>query len=405
MKNKVRLRRFLAVTLAVTALCAVFLTGFAAWQYNRYTREFNASLASIIATVKEKYPAVSDEEIAAILNSENDSGASIMLKYGIDITGESVLLANRKKSFIFMGVSALSAVIFGGLLTVLFLNYERRRDQEIKEITASIEKINRHDYELEMNTISEDELSILKNEIYKTTVMLKEAAENAGQDRQSLKRAIEDISHQLKTPLTSIMIMLDDMIDDPQMPAEQQQEFLQDIKRETASISFLVQNMLKLSRFEANAITFSRREVELETIVDESIRNVAALCDLKDITVKKEISPAPAYCDAAWQTEAVTNILKNSIEHSSAGNTVEIRCSSNTVYSCIEIQDHGTGIADKDLPHIFERFYRSEKSAPDSVGIGLALAKMAVEQDEGSISVDTGKTGTVFRIRYYRQKA
>lgn len=160
------------------------------------------------------------------------------------------------------------------------------KEKDIKDIIKYIEQINRRNYELEIDTISEDELSILKNEIYKTAVMLKEAALNSNKDKLNLKKSLEDISHQLKTPLTSILVLLDNLIDEPDMDSSIRNDFIIDIKRNVININFLVQALLKLSKFDANTVHFIKKENDLEMIVKEAIKNVSTLCDLRNINIK-----------------------------------------------------------------------------------------------------------------------
>ena len=233
--------------------------------------------------------------------------------------------------------------------------------------------------------------------------MLKEIAENSKQDKVNLKNSLSDISHQLKTPLTSISIMLDNILDNPEMNKETRNEFIKDIKREIININFLVNSLLKLSKLDANSVKFMNKEEQLEDIINESIKNVSTLCDLKDIKinvigqVESKIS-----CDLKWQVEAVTNILKNAIEHSKVCSRIDITCEQNKIYTEIKIKDYGVGISEKDLPHIFERFYKGEKSSSESVGIGLALAKSIIESNGGYVEAESeeGK-GTIFTIKYF----
>ena len=285
---------------------------------------------------------------------------------------------------------------------IIFLSYNKKKEKDINDITKYIEEINKKNYELQIDSITEDELSILKNEIYKTTIMLKESAENSNQDKINLKKSLEDISHQLKTPLTSILILLDNLIDDPNMNAETRNDFITDIKREIININFLVQAILKLSKFDANTIHFIKQEITLNEIIEEAVKNVSTLCDLRNIKI--EIigdENAKIICDAKWQIEAITNILKNSIEHSQDNHKIVVKYEKNSIYSNIEIQDFGDGISQKDLKHIFERFYKGENASKESIGIGLALSKTIIEEDNGTISVDSNENGTKFTIKYY----
>ena len=288
-------------------------------------------------------------------------------------------------------------------MILIFLYFNKKKDKEINKITKCIEEINRRNYKLEIDDISEDELSILKNEIYKTTIMLKEAAENSNKEKLELKDSLLDISHQLKTPLTSILIILDNLIDDPEMDKDIREDFIKDIKREINGINFLVQSILKLSKLDTNTINFIEDEIELNKIVIEAIKNVSMLSDLRNVNVNLKIkSNSVIKCDFKWQVEAISNILKNCIEHSNENSDVIVIIEDNKVYSKIIIKDNGGGIAKEDLPHIFERFYKGKNATSDSIGIGLSLAKTIIEKDNGTISVQSSDKGSIFEIKYFK---
>ena len=233
--------------------------------------------------------------------------------------------------------------------------------------------------------------------------MLKESAENSKKAKKELKKSLEDISHQLKTPLTSILITLDNLIDHPDMEKKLQEEFIRDMKREVGNINFFVQEILKLSKFDSNTIHFIKKKNNIEQIIEKAVQNVSTLCDLKNIKIdiKKE-KTEPILCDERWQIEALTNILKNGIDHSEKNSKIKVQCEQNKVYTKVRIQDFGNGIHEKDLPHIFERFYHGEKTDKNSFGIGLALAKAIIEEDNGVIYVKSTSSGTTFEITYYQ---
>ena len=233
--------------------------------------------------------------------------------------------------------------------------------------------------------------------------MLKEDAENSKKDKLKLKDSLSDISHQLKTPLTSINIMLDNILDNPEMDDKTKEKFIQNIKREITNISSLVGEILKLSKFDASVIKFEKEQVFINDLVEGAISNVEMMAELKNINIEvTNQDNIKLVCDAKWQTEAITNILKNCIEHSKENSTIIIDINSNKIYKQIIIRDNGEGIDEKDLPHIFERFYKGKNSSKDSVGIGLALAKTIIEKDNGSIKVDSKKgKQTTFVIKYY----
>ena len=285
---------------------------------------------------------------------------------------------------------------------LIFYIYRKLENRKIRQITKYIQEINKKNYDLKLCENCEGEISILKNEIYKTTVMLKEIAENSVKDKSSLKDALSDISHQLKTPFTSILIILDNLIDNPDMPEQTRNEFIRDIKREIININFLITSILTLSKFDSNTIEFIREKVLVKELISDVVQRTSVLADLKNIKVEVYGNEnASLKCDKRWEAEALINILKDCIEHSFEGNKVIIEYEENKVYSQIKIKDFGDGIDKEDIPHIFERFYRGKNANPNSIGIGLALAKTIIEKDNGSVLVSSDHTGTEFLIKYY----
>ena len=374
-------------------------------QYRNYTKNVNIVINEIVNNIQEQYPDVDINKIISMLNDENVSKENVLSQYGIDISKDSAILTNDLlyRNNVIMNLSII--LIFSIIIIIVFVLYNKRQKNKIKEITNYIEQINNKNYALDIQDNNEDELSVLKNELYKITVMLKEQAENSAKDKINLKNSLEDISHQLKTPLTSITIMLDNILDSPDMDLQTRNEFIKDIYREIANIKFLVQNLLILSKFDANTITFNENEEKLEDIIEEAKQNVASICDLKNIQIILEgKEDAKTTCDLKWQVEALTNILKNCAEHSNNNTKINVLYSENNMYSEIVIKDEGSGIDQKDLKHIFERFYKGKNSDKDSIGIGLSLAKTIIEKDNGFITVvsELGK-GTTFNIKYRKQ--
>ena len=403
MKNKLRLKQYITSTLIVFICLFVMFLILNIYEYKTYTKNFNNKISAIVTLVKDKYPEITDKEIIEIINSNKQSDDSFFLKYGIDIDNKAVLLKNDKSYHTFLIINMSFLIITIASLCILYFRYNYKRKNDIKDIIKYIEQINRRNYELEIDSISEDELSILKNEIYKTAVMLKEAALNSNKDKLNLKKSLEDISHQLKTPLTSILVLLDNLIDEPDMDSSIRNDFIIDIKRNVININFLVQALLKLSKFDANTVHFIKKENDLEMIVGEAIKNVSTLCDLRNINVKlNTLENAKVECDAKWQIEAITNIIKNAIEHSKDNSNIVINIDNNRVYSKIEVIDFGEGISKRDIKHIFERFYKGENATSNSIGIGLALAKTIIEEDKGSIAVESNESNTKFTIKYFK---
>ncbi len=403
MKNKIELKKYIISTLIVFICLFILFLFLNIYEYKTYTKNFNNKISAIINVIKKDYPKITDKEIIEIINNDTLKTNDFFNKYGIDVNNKSILIKNDRDYHKFLVINLSFLTITVVILLIIYIIYNYKKEKDIKDIIKCIEQINKKNYEIQIDSISEDELSILKNEIYKTTIMLKEAAENSSKDKLNLKKSLEDISHQLKTPLTSILVMLDNIIEDSNMEEKIRNDFIVDIKRNVLNINFLVQSLLKLSKFDANAIHFVKQENDLKTIVEESIKNVSTLCDLRNINIKLNIKEnSKIICDDKWQIEALTNIIKNAIEHSKNNSNIIINIENNNVYSMIEVIDFGEGIAKKDIKHIFERFYKCKNTKTDSIGIGLALAKTIIEEDKGTISVESNKLETKFIIKYYK---
>lgn len=402
MSNKIELKKSIIISLVITIIFSIFMAIINIYEYKEYTKNFNKNIASIIDVIQSKYPEISTDEIIGILNSEKIPQNNSLKKYGIDLEKNTVILENNKINNKFIKIEIILLITTSISLLIVFMLYERKQDKEIDKITKYLEAINDKNYTLKIDENSEEELSILKNELYKVTVMLRENASNTLKDKINLKRALEDISHQLKTPLTSILIILDNLIDNPEMDYQTRVEFLHDLKRETTRIQSLIQSILKLSKFDSNTVQFIKQDIYLKQIVDEAIKNTGSLADLKNIKINVEGNKKiKLNCDLLWQIEAITNILKNCIEHSKENTQIDIKYN-NSVYSYITITDYGEGISKEDLPHIFERFYRGKNSSNESIGIGLSLSKTIIESNNGIVSVESNSDKTTFIIKYFK---
>lgn len=404
MKNKIEFKKAIVISCLTIILISVIFQLVLIYQYKAYTNNFNKKIEIIITNVESQYPGIDTNEIMKIINNETDEKTDIFKEYGINLEKDSIIIKNDKLFIKFSIINLCLIVGLAFIVLIIFIKYNNSKDKKLQEITKYIEEINNKNYKLDIEDNTEDELSILKNEIYKTTVMLKEVAENSVKDKVNLKDSLSDISHQLKTPLTSMSIMVDNIMDNPEMDSKTRNEFIKDIRREIININFLVNSLLKLSKLDANSVYFINKEVYVEEIILESIKNVSVLCDLKNIDIlvdgNKQIK---INCDLKWQVEAITNILKNCVEHSKDNSKIEIFYEENNVYTKIEIKDYGVGIDKEDLIHIFERFYKGKNSSNESVGIGLALSKSIIENNNGYIGVESEiRKGSLFIIKYFK---
>ena len=372
-------------------------------QYRKYLKIVNAKIDNIISQVIEKYPDITEEEVLEILKNNETPESSVLEKYGytpdisyIKTLGEQIE-TNKKQNIALV-------IIFGTVSLGIYLIYVITQEKKIAEINEYIKQINNKNYILKIEENDNGELSKLRNELYKTTVLLKETAEISEKEKENLSTAIADISHQLKTPLTSIRIMLDNIQDDPDMEKEVREDFLIEISKQIDWISSLVVALLKIAKFDAGTIKMENNEINAKNLIDNIVSNLAILMELKNIEIITNVDEKATFiADYKWQQEALTNILKNAIEHSKQNSRIYITVENTNLFLKIIIKDEGSGIDKEDLKHIFQRFYKTKNSSENSIGIGLPLAKAIIEQSNGYIKVETKYgEGTSFEVKYIK---
>lgn len=368
-------------------------------QYKEYSLLANIKINNLIYILKEK--GTTDDEIFNILNSDIED---VVHKYGIDVNNDSIIIDYNSIKNYYLKTNIILLIIYTLIVFVIYLYYHNKDRKKINEITNYIKEINRKNYYLDILDNNEDELSLLKNELYKITIMLKEQTENLKKDKINLKDSISDISHQLKTPLTSISILLDDIIKNPNMDKKTKDEFLYSIRKEVNNIQVLVQNLLKLSKFDANVIEFKNDKINVLSLLNKVVDKIEIIRELKGILINIDCDDKTYINgDFAWEVEALSNILKNSIEYSNNNSNIDINVEDNPFYVKIIIKDHGIGMNELDLKNIFKRFYKGENSISSSVGIGLNLSKKIIEKDNGFIIASSVKgVGTTFEIKYMK---
>lgn len=372
-------------------------------QYRKYLKIVNAKIDNIISQVIEKYPDITEEAVLKILKNNETPESSILEKYGytpdisyIKTLGEQIE-TNKKQNIALV-------IILGTVSLGIYLIYVITQEKKIAEINEYIKQINNKNYILKIEENDNGELSKLRNELYKTTVLLKETAEISEKEKENLSTAIADISHQLKTPLTSIRIMLDNIQDDPDMEKEVREDFLIEISKQIDWISSLVVALLKIAKFDAGTIKMENNEINAKNLIDNIVSNLAILMELKNIEIITNVDEKATFiADYKWQQEALTNILKNAIEHSKQNSRIYITVENTNLFLKIIIKDEGSGIDKEDLKHIFQRFYKTKNSSENSIGIGLPLAKAIIEQSNGYIKVETKYgEGTSFEVKYIK---
>lgn len=404
MKNK-NIKLIIIPLTIVTIITCIVISMQTYSQYKKTSVITNEKISEIIEYIIKENPAIDTKNIIQILNSnEYKDGEEELKKYGINIEEVNSIIAVQKQMKTNIILNIILIVLFSVLYMAIIFIYLKQRDKKINQITQYINEIKNRKYDLNINENSEDELSNLKNELYKITIMLKEESEISRQDKENIKMSVEDISHQLKTPLTSIMIMLDNLKDNPNMDEDTKQRFIFEISKQVDWINWLVISILKLSRLEANVVKFSDNKINVKKFIDEIIDNLEIPIEIKNQKIIIEGNEDASFVgDYKWQQEAITNIIKNAIEHNKENGKITIKYEENVLFTKITIIDEGQGIAKEDLKHIFERFYKAQNSSDNSVGIGLSLAKNIIEKNNGMINCKSEiGNGTEFIVKYMK---
>lgn len=296
---------------------------------------------------------------------------------------------------------AFISLALGIILSVVFYVFTKQRYRKIEELNDYLSEVCSGNYDLAVNDNAEGELSILKNNLYKVMILLRTASEDAKKDKLYLADSLADISHQLKTPLTSMMIITEVLQDEKE--EEKRAGFIRIIEEQLEKMKWLITTLLKLSKLDADTADFNMKSLNCADIIDRSINPFLVQAEIRKIKISKHVNPFIFTGDENWSVEALENIIKNCLEHTSDGGTLNINTNSTTIYNEIEISDNGSGIAKEDLPHIFERFYHGKNSSAESVGIGLALSKAVFSKENANIDVKSKEgIGTKFTIRFYK---
>lgn len=321
-------------------------------------------------------------------------GKDTLNKYGYD-DGKFIFIKEKKQTIF------LSLIFSFGITTLCFISMEvlnqskKRNTNQLKEY---LEDINKGNYSLNINV--DEDFAIVSDELYKTVVTMRELKEKAIKDKVNLKDNIADISHQLKTPITSIHIM-SQLMDDSESKDENQ-EYIHRLKKQIERLEVLTNSLLTMSKLDADATQFKEEIINFTDIINMAMEPILPLIEKKNIKFSIVWENATIKGDIHWLSEAFLNIIKNSVEHTEINGQIDIIIHSNPIFREIIIEDNGVGFIKEDIPHIFNRFYKGKNADKDSVGIGLPMAKTIIEKHGGEILVENREDrGARFKIKFY----
>lgn len=380
----------------------VLAYGFHEISQQHYEKSIVSTQAAYIGVLAELYPEAEPQLVEQIYQTRPgaaEKGMRIMEKYGVNLdelsfNSGAVQDAGQWNILLLFILNLSICTVF----IMLAMRFARQQYARVRHVTAYTKDIAGGNYHLDIRDNAEGELSILKNEIYKITTMLREQTEKWKQDKISLADSLADISHQLKTPMTSLFVLTDLLQEYPDKHVHD--DFLQRMRSKLNRMEWLVSSLLKLSKLEAGTVRMKQESFPLKRLIDKTLESMAIPMDIKMQTLTMDGEQnITVYGDLNWLNEALLNLLKNAIEHTPEHGHIQMKWSDNPLFTQILVTDDGEGIDREEQPYVFQRFFKGKNAGDDSVGIGLAMAHAIVEAHGGDITVksEPGK-GSTFTI-------
>ena len=401
--NKKQKRNLCIIVL--TLLILIFITNINVLNIiqKTYKEQIYNYANQVINVVSEKNPELEEEIIKKIFFKEGTNNQDILKKYGFEpqnIDSINPEINKLKLPIIIFTIFLIMEIL--GIISA-FVIYNINQNKKIKELDKYCKELLKGNYLLDLKEQDESNFSILKNDIYDMTIMLKEKNSILEKNSKDIERLISDISHQLKTPLTALNLINDILYKD--LDSKKKEEFLDNAQKELEKINWLVKNILNIAKLDSKTIKLNKKKENAYEILTEIKNNFKPMCEAKNAEIKiLSNKKENLVCDKKWTMEAISNIVKNALEHK--GKAIEIKVEENNIYTKLKIKDNGEGISKKDITHIFERFYKSENSSNDSLGIGLAFCKSIIDNQNGEIRVkscqEKENSGTKFEIKLYK---
>ena len=404
MNTKQKRNLYIYITMLLVAI--ILLTIFTIYYIQKnYKESLYDYTNQVIAKIVEEYPEQEEKIIQDIfLNSQesHEKVEDILSKYGFN--AENIDIENTQFEIIYKLIILFSIFFILATLGVIciYTIYIRKQNQKLKDLDAYCKEILKGNYIIDLKEQDESDFSKLKNDIYDMTIMLKEKNSLLEKNNKDIEKLIADISHQLKTPLTSLNLINDILYTD--LPEEKKKEFLDSSQKELEKINWLIKTVLNIAKLDSKTLILDKKNENAYHLCLEVKNNFKAMCEINDADIEiVSNNEETINCDKKWTIEAMNNIVKNAIEH--GAKTITIKLEENTMYTKISIKDDGEGIDKEDLGHIFDRFYKAKNSKETSLGIGLAFCKSIIRNQDGDIRVESSKneedSWTEFTIKLY----
>ncbi len=329
---------------------------------------------------------------------------NISNKYELNLNETIAIYEVEKKTNTYILITITFYILFAFIWIFSSYKIEKNEEEKLKQILKNIKKIKNQNYKFMIEEIDKSSFGIFQEEIYQTVIQLQEYSKEIENEQTKLNEYLSDISHQLRTPLLSVTVLTDALLEDDMQLPDKQRQFVYDISHQLDKMRWLVESLLKIAQIENKTILLKKEKIYVKELFNTISKNVEIPLEVRNQKVDMKLKDDTILLgDFKWNVEALTNILKNASEHSKDGATIFISCSENPLYTEIAVRDTGTGIDEKDLPHIFDRFYKGKNSSENSFGIGLSLAKEIIMAQEGEIKVKSKVgEGTTFIVKFLK---
>ena len=394
-------KRFV-ISVCVLALAGLISTWIFAGAVERENNRWLYDVTdSLVTEIVRQYPDVEGETIRQMTSDGVASQKeSVLKKYGIE---EDNFLPKRtggnQQVMIVGGVTGILFLVCAGCVGI-FLYAMKRQRKQIEELEQYCEEVLQETATLDLRDNEEGRFSLLKNKVYDITVLLREKNQLLEKNKKETERLIADISHQLKTPITSLRMTNEILYMD--MSSEKRMRFLDNMQADLLKIEWFVKTILNLAKLDSKTLTLKREETMAAELSEKMIDSFKIFCEVSGCRIASSgEEDITLWCDKKWLLEALHNILKNALEHGAAH--IALLWSENNLYTKLEITDDGEGIEKEELPHIFERFYKMKGSREDSMGLGMAFTKSMIAYQNGEVKVKSKKDeGTTFIVKIYK---
>ena len=394
-------KRFV-ISVCVLALAGLISTWIFAGAVERENNRWLYDVTdSLVTEIVRQYPDVEEETIRQMTSDGVASQKeSVLKKYGIE---EDNFLPKQtggnQQVMIVGGVTGILFLVCAGCVGI-FLYAMKRQRKQIEELEQYCEEVLQETATLDLRDNEEGRFSLLKNKVYDITVLLREKNQLLEKNKKETERLIADISHQLKTPITSLRMTNEILYMD--MSSEKRMRFLDNMQADLLKIEWFVKTILNLAKLDSKTLTLKREETMAAELSEKMIDSFKIFCEVSGCRIASSgEEDITLWCDKKWLLEALHNILKNALEHGAAH--IALLWSENNLYTKLEITDDGEGIEKEELPHIFERFYKMKGSGEDSMGLGMAFTKSMIAYQNGEVKVKSKKDeGTTFIVKIYK---